>query len=119
MDEPTISAPRQRHDGTARLEALTTTYRVFAICVGGYALVNGLAALAGMALAAAGLRVADAMLLVTGLGFLLYVAIVMWGFAAGASAHRPEKILVAAVTSMVAAALLTPAFLSRFLPSVG
>jgi hypothetical protein len=55
--------------------------RVVAAVVGGYAATVGLVALASVLLALAGMQRSEAVVLMTIIGFIGYVAILIWGFA--------------------------------------
>ncbi len=87
------------------------TFRVIAITIGGYALTAGCAALSGMALNAVGLPLPDAMLATVLLGYVFYIAIVMWGFADRRNLIRPVVVLVAAALTMTLSSYFAPGVL--------
>lgn len=84
------------------------TFRVIAIAIGGYVLASGFSALSGMALHATGVPLNDAMLAAVLLGYIFYIAVVMWGFAHPQGLLRPLSILGAAALTMAAAAHFAP-----------
>lgn len=62
--------------------ALPTVSRVVAVVVGGYAATMGLVALASVLLALGlGWQRSEAIVLATLVGFLVYTAVIIWGFA--------------------------------------
>ena len=90
------------------IDALAMTLRVIAIIVGGYVFTGGVVALSGMLLQVLGVPLADAMLSTILLGFIFYIAVVMWGFADRTSLFRPLAIVVAAALSMVISSYFAP-----------
>jgi hypothetical protein len=91
-----------------RTEVLPTTFRVTAITLGGYGLTSALCALAGLALVFFGMPLSDAMLATVLLGYLFYVALVMWAFADRTTLVRPWLIVLSAALTMSIASLLAP-----------
>jgi hypothetical protein len=91
-----------------RTEVLPTTFRVTAIAIGGYGLTSALCALTGLVLVFFGMPLSDAMLATVLLGYLFYVALVMWGFADRRTLIRPWLILLSAAVTMSIASLLAP-----------
>jgi hypothetical protein len=75
------------------------TLRVVIITFGSYALTDGLAAMLGLSLHMLGVPLSDAMLLSVLIAFLLFIAIIMWGFANRNSWKRPLLITIAAIVT--------------------
>lgn len=96
---------------TGTTAAVSMTFRVLAISVGGYAFTAGCVALSGMALHAMGVPLSDAMLATILLGYVFYIAVVMWGFADRRTLFRPVAILVGAALTMKMSAYLAPGVL--------
>lgn len=95
--------------GGALKDAGLMTYRVFGVVIGGYALWSGVMPLFGLALHALGVSLGDAMLIAAMLGVLIYLVVLIWGFAAPARLRPASVILVLGVASMAAAIHLAPA----------
>ncbi|MEM8766628.1 MAG: hypothetical protein AAGE43_04240 [Pseudomonadota bacterium] len=76
--------------------------RCLIVIFGGYALTSGLVALSGQALHELGLPLGESVLLVTMLGFLLYLAIIIWGFA---DPRLPRVVLFIGVGSLASIGL--------------
>lgn len=90
--------------------ALHMAARVIGIVLGGYVLMSGSMALAGMAINTLGVSIVDAMTIATLVGFLAYIGVVIWGFASP-SIFRPLAISLLGFVSVILAILLTPEFL--------
>lgn len=88
--------------------SLLMTFRVTAIAFGGYGLTFALSALTGIALVLCGIPLADAMLTTVLLGYIFYIALVMWGFADRKTFIRPWLILLSAAFTMFLTSLLAP-----------
>ncbi len=84
------------------------TFRVLALTLGGFALMAALSALAGLGLVALGVRLSEAMLATVLLGYVFYVALLMWGFADRNSLRRPWLVVVLAGLGMTATSYLAP-----------
>lgn len=84
--------------------------RVIAICFAGWILASGCAALAGVALRNLGMEPREAMLTTALLSFLVYIAIVMWGFADRRSIVRPVVVTTLAIAVAAAAGTLVAGF---------
>jgi hypothetical protein len=91
-----------------RAQVLLTTFRVTAIALGGYALTSALCGLTGLVLVFFGMPLSDAMLTTVLLGYLFYVALVMWAFADRTTLVRPWLIILSAALTMSIASLLAP-----------
>lgn len=92
-------------------DPLRLIFRVAAISLGGYCLVSALCILAGLALHELGIALSEAMLTTVLLGYIAYIALVMWAFAEPSGASRAWTILVSAAAAMSLATLLAPAAL--------
>ncbi len=92
--------------------SLAMTFRVAAISLGGYALTAGLCSLAGMVLMLSGMAMPDAMLTTVLVGYIFYIALVMWAFADRVTMKRPWAILIAAILTTIATSVLGPLVLS-------
>lgn len=92
------------------LSILVMTFRVIAIAIGGYVFMGGVVALSGILLHLMGVPLTDAMLATVLLGYVFYVAVIMWGFRDRRTLIRPFSILVGAALTMTMA--------SRFAPGV-
>lgn len=88
------------------------TFRVIAIVLGGYSLTTALSALTGLVLVALGIPLSDAMLTTVLLGFVFYVALMMWGFADRRTLARPWLIVLSAALTMSITSLLAPGVLA-------
>jgi hypothetical protein len=93
-------------------DSFLMTFRVAAIALGGYGLTSALCALSGLVLASFGMPLPDAMLATVMLGYLFYIALVMWGFADRKSFIRPCLIVLFAALAMSLTSLLAPIVLS-------
>ncbi|MEM6682687.1 MAG: hypothetical protein AAF607_10625 [Pseudomonadota bacterium] len=82
--------------------------RITIIVVGGYFLMSGFAALLGLFLHTMALNISDAMLWSAMLGFILYIPLIMWAFAAPPRHHPATVILTLALGTCAFAAYLTP-----------
>ncbi len=85
------------------------TYRVFGVVIGGYALWTGIVPLFGLALHGFGLPLAEGMLISSMLGVLVYIGVLIWGFAAPLKMRPASVILFLGAIAMLAAAQLAPA----------
>lgn len=84
------------------------TLRVISLTVAGWILSSGLAALVGAGLILIGLPKQDTMVVMALASFLLFIAIIMWGFVNRTSVLRPLLIIGFAVGVMMAGKVLTP-----------
>jgi hypothetical protein len=85
------------------------TYRNLGIVVGGYGLWSGVVPLGGLGLYQLGFQLNDALLIFAMLGPLFYIAILIYGFAAPLRWHPGMTIAITGLTTMLLAALITPA----------
>lgn len=95
------------------VSAAAMTFRVIAISIGGFALTAGVVALLGIAIHALGVLLRDAMLASVLLGYIFYVAVVMWGFRDRRTLLRPIAVLGAAAATMTLASYLAPGALDQ------
>ncbi len=84
------------------------TFRISAVTLGGYGLTSALCALAGMAVASLGVALTEAMLGTVLLGYIFYIALIMWAFAERKTLKRPCTILVLAAVTMTLTSFLAP-----------
>ncbi|MEM9989718.1 MAG: hypothetical protein AAF723_09395 [Pseudomonadota bacterium] len=82
--------------------------RCVSVVVGGYALTGGIVVLVSALLHGLGMNLADAVLLTMMLGFPLYVALVIWGFAMRDHWRSSLIFLGLASVSMPLAIIFTP-----------
>lgn len=94
-------------------DSLLMMFRVVAITLGGYGLTSALCALTGMLLYAVGVSLREAMLTTVMFGYLVYIAVIMWGFVDRTNFRRPWAILAAAAVSMLLTSVLAPSVLAQ------